>query len=105
MTILDPSDSWPQTHFRRRRKAAYGPTIESVRDKGLCELITNAINTKIRNSHKPETIFLGPRARLKLEEEVSLRIAMKLSSESAIKKRQYMGLDVIFTIDDGLWIA
>jgi len=105
LTILEPIEKWPQYYFWRTGDDGF--LREYHEDKTLYLIICEAIAPFVKKKGvKPSTLFLGPRAKSKLKEEMSQSIMVKNSSKLLIgEKPQYMGLNIVFTIDDGIWMA
>lgn len=104
MTILEPNQPWPQYYFRRRNFDGIGFN-EGYEDKTIHQLIYESIvQFVMKTTAKPIQIIIGPRAKEKMEKEESNYLALNPLGNFAYGRRMYMGMDVIFSPTDGLWI-
>jgi hypothetical protein len=113
MTILEPKQPWPQIYFRRYKYLSFpfGYWEEGYEDKSIIDLILNAKELFLKNFYQPKTLFAGPRAKNKIKDLISRNsymmneLTIKFISGENQKEKKFLGLDLVFTIDDGLWIA
>lgn len=105
MRILNPSDPWPQVFVRRIDSGGF--LQERYEDKGLCELVVGAVDVYTHDHyHKPTTIFVGPRAARKIKDLfIEEKYIFTTIDFSGVQKKEFLGMELVFTIDDGLWIA
>lgn len=106
MTILEPNQPWPQYYFRRRNFDGIGFN-EGYEDKSIVDIV---INTRDKhyyiNQSSLTTLFAGPRAWRKIEDLFSRDnwVAAETTDIFERRKKEFLGLELILTIDDGLWI-
>lgn len=105
MTILEPNQPWPEYYFRRRNSDGIGFT-EGVEDKNLNLLVDECCSDfKYDHQRRPTIIFIGPRAKEKMKQEIIPHLMIQSPNILSHGRPKYMGLDLVFAIDDGLWIA
>jgi hypothetical protein len=107
MTILNLSDPWPQIYMRRWNSELNEWNF-GYEDKSVIDVVANAVDIYTRdNYYKPTILFAGPKATLKIkdlfiEEKYTF---IRTTDVSGTQKKEFLGMELVFTIDDGLWIA
>jgi len=113
MTILEPNQPWPQIYFRRYKYLSFpfGYWEEGYEDKSIIDLTINAKSSLLKNFYQPTTLFAGPRASKKIQDIISLdsrltteTTALYLGGDS-YRRKEFLGLNLVLTVDDGLWMA
>jgi len=110
MIILSPNDPWPQVYFRRYKytSASFGYWEEGHEDDSIKNLVMGAkYKIMAKNYDGPTTLFAGPRAANKISNYIAENLFSKFTTKEFSKnqKREFLGMELIFTLDDGLWIA
>lgn len=111
MTILESNQPWPQIYTRRWNSE----TIQwdyGYEDKSIIDVTTRGIDVYTHDyHHKPTTLFAGPRAKNKIKDLISRNsylmneTTIKFMMGESQKEERFLGMQLILTIDDGLWIA
>lgn len=106
MTILNSNQDWPQVYFRRwnheMRDWVYG-----YEDKSIVDIVLNARDRYYHVNMSCLTIlFAGPRAWRKIEDLISQSNWIVTTTQDIFerRKKEFLGLELILTLDDGLWI-
>lgn len=110
MTILEPNQPWPQVYFRRYKysSGASGYYEEGYEDESIVDIIIRAKDKYYyENLSSLKTLFAGPRAWYKIQNLMSRNnyIVTKTQDLSQNIKKEFLGMQLILTIDDGLWVA
>lgn len=108
MTILSHNQPWPQAYFRHWDYVLNG-YAEGYEDESIINMIATAQNVRRHWSYESTKIlFAGPRAARKIKDLAArdgyLGVETQDFSSAALKK-EFLGLELILTVDDGLWIA
>jgi len=103
MTILEPNQPWPQVCFRRW-DYVYQGYRETLEDKSVIDLI---IEVKRSYNRYPTILFAGPRATNKIRDLVARDNLLRVVAQdlSGNQTREFLGMELILTVDDGLWMA
>ena len=108
MTILEPNQPWPQVQVKIFDPSAavfVGYKFKTV-DQSIMDICFREIDFFTwKRSEKPTTLFAGPRAFDKIKECVSQFAKFTNTQYSEIQTREFLGMELILTVDDGLWIA
>lgn len=113
MIILEPNQPWPQVYFRRYKYSSFpfGEWEEGYEDKSIIDLTLDAKSSFLVSFHQPKTLFAGPRANKKIQDLISLDSRLTIETDALYlggdlyRRKEFLGLDLILTIDDGLWMA
>lgn len=111
MTILEPNQPWPKVYMRRWNLE----TIQwdyGYEDKSIIDVITRKIDVYTHDYyHKPTTLFVGPRAANKIKDLIAQNeflgnmITTKFFEGTLNDEKKFLGMQLVLTVDDGLWIA
>jgi hypothetical protein len=110
MTILSKDQAWPQIYMRRWNSDSNQWEF-AYEDKSVIDVVLGSLNIYAReNFRKPAILFAGPSTRNKIKDIISqnsylmTEITTKFL-EGQNERASFMGMELIFTIDDGLWMA
>lgn len=110
MTILEPNQPWPQVWTKYWNGEFQCFTLKNE-DKSIIDLILNAKELFLKNSYQPKTLFVGPRAANKIKdliaqnEFLSNMITTKFFKGTLNGEKKFLRMQLVLTVDDGLWIA
>lgn len=110
MTILSSNQPWPQIQVPvfDFTIGVFGGYKHEIVDKSILDLVGENISHYVyRRSCRPTILFAGPRAWRKIQDLISRDnyIITKTQDLSKNQKREFLGMELILTVDDGLWIA
>lgn len=105
MTILSPKQPWPQVCVKHCN-GEFQCYMYRDEDKSVIDLTVRGMNIYTHDHyHKPTIIFAGPRAWHKIQNIFVEERFTFVQDFSERKKREFLGIELILTVDDGLWIA
>lgn len=107
MTILSPNQPWPQVYVRRY-DYALGQYREVYEDNSIINVVIQAREKyHYCNGRPPSILFAGPRGDRKIKDLFieDQFILAKTKNIFGTQKREFLGLELILTVDDGLWMA
>lgn len=110
MTILEPNQPWPQV-WTKYWNGEFQCFMLKNEDKSIIDLILNAKELFLKNFYQPKTLFAGSRARNKIADLIAQREFLRMTTANKFfngvldDQKKFLDLDLVFTIDDGLWIA
>ncbi len=108
MTILNSNQDWPQVQV-----AVFDPSIgvfggykHKIVDKSVVDIVVSARDKIYYKESRPTTLFAGPRAWRKIQDLISKSnwIVTETTDIFERRKKEFLGLELILTLDDGLWI-
>lgn len=114
MTILEPNQSWPQIEVPvfNRSLGIFGGYEYKIVDTPITTLVGESISRfAYKRGDTPITLFAGPRARNKIADLIAQSEALRMITVNKFfngvldDQKKFLGLDLVFTIDDGLWMA
>lgn len=106
MTILNSNQDWPQIYMRRWN-AETQCWVFGYEDKSIVDIVLNARDRYYHvNMSCLTTLFAGPRAWRKIEDLFSRDNWVMTETQDIFerRKKEFLGLELILTIDNGLWI-
>lgn len=107
MTILEPNQPWPQVYFRRKKYTSglFGYWEEGHEDHSITNLVMGAKHKiMVKNFDDPTTLFVGPRAANKIKDLIAQNEFLK-NKGTLNDEKKFLGMQLVLTVDDGLWIA
>lgn len=114
MTILEPNQPWPQVYFRRKKYTSelFGYWEEGHEDDSITNLVMGAKHKiMVKNFDGATTLFVGPRAANKIKDLITQNeflgnmITTKFFEGTLNGEKKFLGMQLVLTVDDGLWIA
>lgn len=105
MTILSPNQPWPQVVTKYWNGELQCHMFRDE-DNSIIDITVRGMDIYAHDHyHKPTILFAGKRAWRKIKDLFVEEKYIFTQDFSERKEREFLGLELILTVDDGLWMA